>query len=202
MKTVAQTIKMYEDVFSGKTVLSNGYTITSDGVYWIVDGNRGDTIQNHKRYLERILNKCSLARNIVTYLGDIDSNILDDYNYVYDVCGDMILFYRKDDESLTFIYIVSSYVAVEQIDICFGTMKYNRFWREQQEMKHGSISGKLSVKSKEMLLQKFCCDEGNTSITQNFFYDMYLEGMNSYLDFANAIASSANIHNVNLLSQM
>lgn len=75
--------------------------------------------------------------------------------------------------------------TVSQIDICFGTMRYDRFWLEHQELKHGFMAGTLSTKSQKLIAEKLSDDD--ISITQNFFYDMYFEGMSSYIDLGDAI---------------
>ena len=181
MKKVSQYIDLYTSVFKGEKVVINDFLIFSDGSSWIVDGRVIDSIKNKRNEFNKILYKCSVASNLLLFLGIDETNMYDEYSLISSPDG-MMLLVKFDDDSITFVYMISFYVAVEQIDITDRTLKYDCFWLDDNELKHGFLHGNLSSKSIQILLKKL--KQEKISVTQNFFYDMYLEGMKDYLELA------------------
>lgn len=178
MMKISQYIEMCTTVLNGGTVVYNGYTTTSDGTNWIIDGRFVSPLEKERAYFDKVFQKCLLASCLLRCLGHFDSNMFDSYSIVHSFDG-MVLLVKNEGDFLTFVFMVCSYVAVEQIDKNNGTMKYDYFWRENNETKHGSLFGNLSLKSKDLLAKKL--SEDHFSVTQNFYYDMYFEDMRDYL---------------------
>lgn len=187
MRTINQFINLYNSVLNGKTVELYGHKISSDSNNWIVDGIPTDTLKNKLITLNSIIEKCEIAKRIIKIVGLNESNMYNDYFIIFDSIDGMIMLVSNTKTKIQFIYIVSNSIIVEQINKKDSIMIYDLFNFDNQIVTHKTISGKLSEKSIRIIKQ--LDKKEQISITQNFFYDMLLEGMKSYSDFFNVITN-------------
>lgn len=120
-------------------------------------------------------------------MGLNESNMYNDYFIIFDSIDGMIILVSNTKTKIQFIYMVSNSIIVEQINKKDRIMIYDLFNFDNQIVTHKTISGKLSEKSIRIIKQ--LDKKEQISITQNFFYDMLLEGMKSYSDFFNVITN-------------
>jgi len=184
MRTINQFINLYNSVLNGISVELYGHTISSDGIYWLVDGKPIDTLKNKLENLNFVIDKCELSRELIEISGLDVSNMYNEYFIIFDSIDGMIMLVSNSELNLNFIYMVMDYVILEQIDKKENTMRYDLFNFEDQVVKHKTIMGKLLEKSIIEIIKMDKKEKIN--ITQNFFFDMLLEGMNNYSDFLNA----------------
>lgn len=187
MRTINQFINLYNSVLNGKSVELYGHKISSDSNNWIVDGVPTDTLKNKKIMLNFIIEKCEIAKKIIKIMGLNESNMYNDYFIIFDSIDGMIMLVSNTKTKIQFIYMVSNSIIVEQINKKDRIMIYDLFNFDNQIVTHKTISGKLSEKSIRIIKQ--LDKKEQISITQNFFYDMLLEGMKSYSDFFNVITN-------------
>jgi len=183
MRTINQFMNLYNSVLNGISVDLYGHTISSDGINWIVDGEPTDTLENKLEILNVVIQKCELAKELIEISGLNVSNMYDEYFIIFDAIDRMIMLVSNSELKLNFIYMVSDSVVVEQIDKKDSMMKYELFNFDDRKVTHKIIIGKLSEKSIKNIMEMD--KKEKISITQNFFFDMLLEGMSTYSELLN-----------------
>lgn len=187
MRTINQFIYLYNSVLNGISIDLFGHTISSDGINWTVDGIPVDTLKNKLSTLNFVIKKCELAKELIEKSGLDGSKLYDEYFIVLDTLDGMMMLVSDRKSQLTFVYMVSTSVVIEKIDKEDFTMQYELFNFEGNVINRKKITGKLSKKSIKKITDMD--KKGKINITQNFFYDMLLEGMTTYSDLLNANAT-------------
>lgn len=184
MRSINQIIQTFESLLKGLPVTMHGEIITSDGNNLLKNGRIIKSIDEHKQYIDIIIRKGLLAKECVAYIGIQADNLFDDFDVTYDGLDGMTLLTKNKESELTFIYMVSTYVILEQINKNSCMMDYHYFKLETTTLKHVSLFGKVSLKSQELITKKANIQ---SELGQNFFYDMQLEGLDNFpkkLDFS------------------
>lgn len=184
MRTINQLLNLYKLVLSGETVEYAGSIISSDGTFWFIDGRPVDSIDNKLKIFDYIIEKCEIVKRIVEVLGLSIADFYNNYCIVFDSLDNMILLVLNNKDYLNLIYVVSNLVTVEVIDKVNGFMKYDLFDFKNQIVKRKTMNGVLSDFSIKRIRE--LDNINNRTITQNFYYDIYFNGMSSYDDLVNS----------------